>query len=668
MPPRRLLLRLALAVVAVVVETSGSALAGPSSQTGASLSISPQTVHPPAAILEGIDLNPRSVTGGTQSQGTVTLSSAAPSGGVSVSLSSNSSSASVPGWVTVHAGEMSAAFVITTVPVVVSTPALIRATLGPNSHGDTLTVMPAAAPSPTLSSLSLNPASLVGGSSSQATVALSGAAPAGGLSLALSSSASAATVPASVTVPAGSSSASFTVSTAAVSSSVSAAIGAGLGGSTVGATLVVWAVAPPPPPSGAQLFVSTSGSDSGSCSQSAPCASFDRAYQLARPGDTVEVAAGSYGAQRVLKSSPAKVAPAVLFRAAAGANVVVAGIALGTNNGSASGTSPSYVSFDGFEIRGRFTTVYPCLCPPVPSNITLQNSWVHAWNSVGGAVELDDVANARIANNQIGPICCQSDAIETGLRPGSANPQNMLIEGNYVHDLFDSCSAATNFAGQCQGSGYGDGCATCDHIDGFQASGLDGLTIRNNRFSNAGTQAIFLAPANGGSYSNITLENNMVGSVNNGGNNDVSLSGPCLGCYSGTILIRNNTVQKVLVLYAAADSQRVFAPGTSIKVVNNIIGEYSSSSSGRNCSLTYSDGTNGSITYSHNLFSYQTCGPTDTRGTATYVNPNPATPDLHLAPGSLGIDTADPNNYPQTDIDGATRPKGAGPDIGAAER
>ena len=47
------------------------------------------------------------------------------------------------------------------------------------------------------------------------------------------------------------------------------------------------------------LYVSASGSDSGSCSQSAPCLSFGRAYQLASPGDTVLVAAGRYGLQTI---------------------------------------------------------------------------------------------------------------------------------------------------------------------------------------------------------------------------------------------------------------------------------------------------------------------------------------------------------------------------------
>jgi chitodextrinase len=52
---------------------------------------------------------------------------------------------------------------------------------------------------------------------------------------------------------------------------------------------------PPPPPGGASLYLSPSGSDSNSCTQSAPCRTIDRAYDLAQPGQTVAMAAGTYG-------------------------------------------------------------------------------------------------------------------------------------------------------------------------------------------------------------------------------------------------------------------------------------------------------------------------------------------------------------------------------------
>lgn len=51
------------------------------------------------------------------------------------------------------------------------------------------------------------------------------------------------------------------------------------------------------------LFVSPSGSDGNSCSQSSPCASMNRAYQVAQPGQTVSVASGTYSSQVIQNRS-----------------------------------------------------------------------------------------------------------------------------------------------------------------------------------------------------------------------------------------------------------------------------------------------------------------------------------------------------------------------------
>src|SRR5207247_2929161 len=74
------------------------------------------------------------------------------------------------------------------------------------SWSSTRTFTPQAAPAaPVLSSLALNPTSVVGGNTSQGTVSLSSAAPSGGAVVSLTSDNTAiATVPSSITVPAGS--------------------------------------------------------------------------------------------------------------------------------------------------------------------------------------------------------------------------------------------------------------------------------------------------------------------------------------------------------------------------------------------------------------------------------------------------------------------------------
>ena len=100
-----------------------------------------------------------------------------------------------------------------------------------------------------LSSVSLNPATVQGGTSATATVALTAPAPTGGAEVALSSSNTAAvTVPVTLTVPGGATSATTpSVVTSTVSSTTTSVITARYGGTTHTATMTVTAPAPPAP-------------------------------------------------------------------------------------------------------------------------------------------------------------------------------------------------------------------------------------------------------------------------------------------------------------------------------------------------------------------------------------------------------------------------------------
>jgi hypothetical protein len=114
---------------------------------------------------------------------------------------------------------------------------------GPFSSARRFTALAAAA---SLSSVSVNPTSVVGGNASTGTATLTTAAPAGGAVVALSSSIpGAATVPGSVTVAAGATSGTFTVSTVSVTASTSGTITGAYGGASRSAILTV---RPPDPP------------------------------------------------------------------------------------------------------------------------------------------------------------------------------------------------------------------------------------------------------------------------------------------------------------------------------------------------------------------------------------------------------------------------------------
>jgi len=112
--------------------------------------------------------------------------------------------------------------------------------------------------SPVLSSVTLSPGNVNGGSSSTGTVTLSGAAPSGGATANLSSSNSgSATVPSSVTVAAGATSATFSVNTSSVTASTPVTISASYAGVTMTASLTV---SPPGTPAGTYTLTITGAS------------------------------------------------------------------------------------------------------------------------------------------------------------------------------------------------------------------------------------------------------------------------------------------------------------------------------------------------------------------------------------------------------------------------
>jgi hypothetical protein len=94
-----------------------------------------------------VTLSPSSVTGGSSSIGTVTLSSTAQAA-TTVQLRSNNSNAAVPTSVIVSAGTMSVKFNVTTRQVKSVTSAEITATANSSSRAATLTINPTSAPPP----------------------------------------------------------------------------------------------------------------------------------------------------------------------------------------------------------------------------------------------------------------------------------------------------------------------------------------------------------------------------------------------------------------------------------------------------------------------------------------------------------------------------------------
>jgi len=199
------------------------------------LGYNPAPVGP--AALNSVMVSPSTVSGGQSATGTVSLTAAAPSTGALVNLSSANPAASVPSSVTVPASSSSASFAVNTTAVSSTTVGNITASYSGVNRSTTITVNP---PAPAvLSSLTLNPKTVVGGSTSVGTVTLNKVTASAEVVTLASNKPTKASVPANVTVPAGASSANFNITTASTNKKINASITASYGGVTKSATLTM---------------------------------------------------------------------------------------------------------------------------------------------------------------------------------------------------------------------------------------------------------------------------------------------------------------------------------------------------------------------------------------------------------------------------------------------
>jgi hypothetical protein len=178
--------------------------------------------------LTTLALSPTTTDGTKGSTGLVTVSVPADGNNYTVALqSSNPAVASVPASAAFLAGQQTAPFPISTTPVNASTDVTIIATSAGITMAATLTVIPTPPPPFDVAAVTLSPAVLAGAGTATATITTTTGAPAGGVTIALSSSdAKLSAVPASVFIPAGATSASVPVKVPSQSSSVNVGISA----------------------------------------------------------------------------------------------------------------------------------------------------------------------------------------------------------------------------------------------------------------------------------------------------------------------------------------------------------------------------------------------------------------------------------------------------------
>jgi len=175
------------------------------------------------------------LSGGTSTTATISISGPAPVGGTVVSLASSSLSALVPTSVTIPVGQMTATFTVSTNLVANDTSAVISAVVYGVKVKSTLSIL-----GPKVISVTAASASIASGATTTGTVTLSTNAPVGGKVVTLTSSnTGVATVPVSVTVPAGFRTATFTITAGTVAVNTAVTITAGTNGSTGTASVTV---------------------------------------------------------------------------------------------------------------------------------------------------------------------------------------------------------------------------------------------------------------------------------------------------------------------------------------------------------------------------------------------------------------------------------------------
>ena len=297
-----------------------------------------------------------------------------------------------------------------------------------------------------------------------------------------------------------------------------------------------------------RLYVSTSGSDAGHCAERAPCATFARAYALARPGDVIEIDGGTYPTQELPLDPEKGEGAAVTLRPSVGAEVVV------------EGDLDIYAS--NVEIR-QLHISDNWYAKPGSSRLTFRDVDT-------GKFYVASASDVRVIGGRIGPSV---DAVaQIKAEEGSDVPsRSIVIDGVTFEDFTRSDPS--------------------QHMECLHVMAVDGLAIRNSTFRRCTIFDISLKEHGATeAMRNITIERNVLEHPIDGRTAiNLSTSGtPCVN-----VLIRENTMGAGI---------SVTCRGEDIRIEHNELPSMSA----------YACASAGDVVWDHNVYEEGVpCGPND---------------------------------------------------------
>jgi hypothetical protein len=410
------------------------------------------------------------------------------------------------------------------------------------------------------------------------------------------------------------------------------------------------------------VFVSPKGKDA-TCARgkaSRPCRSFRKAYRLARPGEVVRVARGTYPAQTIVRDAR-KRRPNVVFRGARGRNPRVKdGLKLGT--GTRSGPPASFVTFAGIDVRGMVKIHYEKGFRA--RHVSFRH--MRMGRPTGMALSAGSVLHLTLKNVEVGPICCDFDAMVIALG-SSGDPQSSHItfDNVRIHDVRISCAQIPRSVWpRCASESRPH---TGTHVDCLQTLGGDNITIRNSQFVNCQTP-YQSGISKGAFYWNLRITNSFFEGLHAF---DLNCGGPCTYAFRARTPSGRRSYLK-LYYNTFANGTRIndVEPGGRYEMVGNIVNGISNG--GGHCYIPADGGRSAKFTrVRHNMFTSgaSACGRTNVNGKARFVNLNEllGRVNLRLKRGSPGIRRGSLTIRPRRDIDGKRRPVRIRPDLGASQ-